>query len=173
MRVVRSEQRTRRKPTRTLVPAAVLSAVVLVLAGCGGAAGDSPSGPVEIGTKTLPGLGRVLVNQEGMTLYTFVPDHQKKVTCTKTCAANWPPLVVKHASQVKAGSKVKESLIGTVTNPNPVGGKVVTYHGWPLYLYTGDAKPGQATGQGLNLDGGFWYVIRPSGQVVKKNGEPG
>ena len=26
---------------------------------------------------------------------------------------------------------------------DPGGGRVVTYHGWPLYTYLGDATPGQ------------------------------
>ena len=43
------------------------------------------------------------------------------------------------------------------------GGRVVTYHGWPLYTYENDAQPGQATGQAIDNDGGQWYVLRPSG----------
>jgi hypothetical protein len=26
---------------------------------------------------------------------------------------------------------------------------------------------GQTTGQGIDLNGGYWYLIRPSGQLVK------
>ena len=40
---------------------------------------------------------------------------------------------------------------------------MVTYDGWPLYTYTGDIDPGQATGQDIDLNGGDWYVLRPSG----------
>ena len=37
---------------------------------------------------------------------------------------------------------------------------MVTYKGWPLYLFAGDTKkPGQAIGQDLNVTGGYWYVI--------------
>jgi predicted lipoprotein with Yx(FWY)xxD motif len=43
---------------------------------------------------------------------------------------------------------------------------VVTYHGWPLYAYLGDASPGRAAGQGADDDGGYWYVMRPSGRIV-------
>jgi predicted lipoprotein with Yx(FWY)xxD motif len=56
------------------------------------------------------------------------------------------------------------ALLGTL--PNPGGGRVVTYDGWPLYTYLGDAAPGRAAGQGEDDDGGSWYVIRPSGQIV-------
>jgi predicted lipoprotein with Yx(FWY)xxD motif len=44
----------------------------------------------------------------------------------------------------------------------------VTYNHWPLYRYIADTKPGQATGQGLDLNGGLWYVLSPSGKIIKK-----
>ena len=43
---------------------------------------------------------------------------------------------------------------------------MVTYDGWPLYTYAGDVGPGQAAGQDIDLNGGEWYVIRPSGQPL-------
>ena len=30
-----------------------------------------------------------------------------------------------------------------------------------------DTKPGQAKGQALNLNGGLWYVLSPSGKVIR------
>jgi hypothetical protein len=50
--------------------------------------------------------------------------------------------------------------------PNPGGGRVVTYHGWPLYTYLGDVSAGHAAGQGKDEDSGYWYLMRPSGQIV-------
>ena len=70
-----------------------------------------------------------------------------------------------HAGQaVAAGPGVRPGLLGTA--PNPGGGRVVTYHGWPLYTYLDDASAGHAAGQGANHDGGYWCTMRPSGQVV-------
>jgi hypothetical protein len=60
---------------------------------------------------------------------------------------------------------VKASLVSS--DPNPSGGQVVTYAGWPLYLYVADPKAGTDNGQGINLNGGLWYVMAPSGTVVK------
>ena len=45
---------------------------------------------------------------------------------------------------------------------------MVTYAGWPLYTYVTDTTSGQANGQALNLNGGLWYVISPSGKVISK-----
>lgn len=117
-------------------------------------------------TKKVGKLGTILVNGKGFTLYMFVPDKQKKVTCTGSCAVIWPPLKLKAGQKPTAGGAAKKSLLGT--DKNPSGGRVVTYNRWPLYTYIGDTKPGQATGQAKNLNGGLWYVLSPSGKVIKK-----
>jgi len=108
-------------------------------------------------------LGTVLVTNKGFALYMFAPDGARHVTCTGGCAADWPPLLVQPGQSVAAGPGVRPGLLGTA--PNPGGGRVVTYHGWPLYTYLGDADPGHAAGQGADNDGGYWYVMRPSGQI--------
>ena len=79
-------------------------------------------------------------------------------------ATDWPPLLVQPGQTVAAGPGVRPGLLGTA--PNPGGGRAVTYHGWPLYTYLGDADPGHADGQGADDDGGYWYVMRPSGQIA-------
>lgn len=64
-----------------------------------------------------------------------------------------------------AGREVRPRLLGAMAGPR--GHRVVTYHGWPLYTYLGDAEPGHAAGQGLHDDGGYRYVMYPSGQTVR------
>ncbi len=120
---------------------------------------------VKISTRKLPKLGTVLVNAKGLTLYMFVPDKQKKVTCLHTCALVWPPVKLAKGHRAVAAGKAKAALLGS--DPDPAGGRVVTYNKWPLYTYVVDKKPGQATGQALNLNGGLWYVLSPSGKVIK------
>lgn len=115
--------------------------------------------------RKVPKLGSILVDSKGRTLYMFVPDKQKKVTCVKTCAAIWPPMKLTGAKAV-AGKGVKAKLIGS--DKNPSGGRVVTYNKWPLYTYVSDLAPGQAKGQALDLNGGYWYVLSPAGKVIKK-----
>jgi predicted lipoprotein with Yx(FWY)xxD motif len=53
------------------------------------------------------------------------------------------------------------------SDPNPGGGTVVTYSGWPLYTYVADTAAGAAQGQALNLNGGLWYVMSPSGAIIR------
>jgi predicted lipoprotein with Yx(FWY)xxD motif len=96
----------------------------------------------------------------------FEPDKQKRVTCKGSCAVIWPPLKLKAGQRATAGGAARKSLLGS--DPNPGGGRVVTYNKWPLYTYVTDTKPGQATGQALKLNGGYWYVLSPAGKVIKK-----
>jgi predicted lipoprotein with Yx(FWY)xxD motif len=93
----------------------------------------------------------------------FAPDKKQKVTCVGSCAALWPPLMVSGGTPT-AGGEAKSSLVGT--DPDPSGGQVATYAGWPLYTYLPDSKSGEATGQALDANGGYWYVLTPSGTVV-------
>jgi glucose/arabinose dehydrogenase len=123
---------------------------------------------VKISTATISGVGPVLVNAEGHALYVFIPDNHSKQTCVSACAELWPP--AKLASGQKAGGsgEVKASLLGS--DPDPEGGEVVTYAGWPLYTYLADSGPGTDAGQGVNANGGLWYVISPAGTVIKTGG---
>ena len=163
-------------------------AIALLAAGCGSSSSKSTTssastpaaattsstsaaGAVEISTKTLPGLGSVLVNAQGRTLYVFAPDKAKKVTCVGGCAAVWPPLAVSSGQMPTASGQAKSSLVGS--DPNPAGGRVATYAGWPLYTYVADTSSGVAHGQAVVLNGGLWDVIAPSGKVITKKTSTG
>ena len=117
----------------------------------------------------MPGLGTVLVDGQGRTLYLFEPDMQSGgSTCYGSCARAWPPLLLPAGvSAPLAGTGVSAGLLGTT---HRTGGTVqVTYNKWPLYLWIGDTRPGQATGQALANDGGLWYVVSPSGNAITKH----
>jgi predicted lipoprotein with Yx(FWY)xxD motif len=106
------------------------------------------------------------VNSKGYALYMFVPDDQRQVTCTSFCADTWPPVRLPASATLAAGPGVQSSLLGS--DVDPAGGRrVVTYDGWPLYSYTGDVQAGQDTGQGIDLNGGYWYLMRPSGKPLE------
>jgi predicted lipoprotein with Yx(FWY)xxD motif len=153
--------------------AALVLAVAGLAAGCGGSGAKSGVAGARhvlksatVNTRKINKLGVVLVNSRGFTLYMFKPDHQKRVTCKGSCAAAWPPLKLKTGQRLTAGGAAKQHLLGS--DKNPSGGRVVTYNRWPLYTYIADSKPGQASGQALNLNGGLWYVLSPSGKIITK-----
>jgi predicted lipoprotein with Yx(FWY)xxD motif len=95
----------------------------------------------------------VLTNARGFTLYWFAPDSASTSRCYSICAAYWPPVI---------GTAVTSSHVAgsftTVTRKN--GASQVSYDGHPLYTYVGDSKPGQATGNRVNLNGGYWYEMK-------------
>lgn len=151
-----------------------LGAVAALLAACGSdsppasagqgdrspsvAAGDGGSNPMTgggVATSDVQGVGTVLVDADGFTLYYFLPDEQGDPTCTGDCAASWPPAIVDRAPS--AGDLPKE--VSTVQNPES-GDRQLAYDGWPLYRYAGDTQPGQATGQGV---GDVWFAMTPDG----------
>lgn len=134
---------------------------VLAVGASSGVAGSRhATAAATVSTKKVGKLGTILVNSKGFTLYMFVPDKQKKVTCKGSCAVVWPPLKVKKGQQTTAGGAAKQNLLG-------MDGTVVTYNRWPLYTYVLDTKPGQAKGQAINKNGGLWYVLSASGKVIK------
>jgi predicted lipoprotein with Yx(FWY)xxD motif len=163
---------TRRGSTRIAAVAALAAALAVVAIGWTGtasskAAAQHAAKAATVQTKTLKKLGTVLVNSKGLTLYMFVRDKQKKVTCTsQACVIVWPPLKIKSGQSPTAGGAARKKLLGS--DQSPKGYRVVTYNHWPLYTYYLDKKPGQAKGQGVNNSGGKWYVLSPSGKVVKK-----
>jgi predicted lipoprotein with Yx(FWY)xxD motif len=154
-----------------------LLGVLVGVAGCGAA--QSKAKPIQATTTAaaptvrlhaIAGLGEVLVDSHGKALYMFPPDHRRAVTCTGPCAGSWPPLRLAKQTTPSAGPGVHADLLGS--DPDPDGGRVLTYNGWPLYTYVADLTSRQAVGQALNLNGGYWYVLRASGQPVVPAGAP-
>jgi predicted lipoprotein with Yx(FWY)xxD motif len=129
--------------------------------------GSSP--PVyEVTTGRVKGLGKVLVDGQGLTLYLFVPDKQSGIsTCYGKCAQAWPPLLLPAGVTAPlAGAGIKNGLLGTTHRTD--GTIQVTYNKWPLYLWVIDSAPGDATGQGINNNGGLWFVLSPDGATITK-----
>ena len=159
-----------RRKLITTVPVVALAVVVSATVALGSSeqtqSPHAATKTVQVSTRSIANLGRVLVNSRGLTLYMFVPDQRRHVTCISTCARVWPPLGLAAGAKLVAAGGVKQGLLGS--DPNPAGGRVVTYNRWPLYTYLPDTKPGQAKGQRVNNSGGKWYVLSPSGAVITK-----
>lgn len=160
----------RRSIVTFLAGAAVVS---LALTACGGGGNNSSSA----GTTTRPvtqggtaasvgvadsDLGKILVDSKGRTLYLFLKDSGTTSNCSGNCATFWPPLVVTGTPTV--GSGAKASLVGTTMRSD--GKSQVTYNGHPVYLYTGDQKPGDTTGEGVVAFGAGWYALSSAGTQV-------
>ncbi|MDQ6846818.1 MAG: hypothetical protein M3019_04440 [Candidatus Dormibacteraeota bacterium] len=135
-------------------------AALLTIAGCGGAAADTgagttnggggaatPTASTTVAVATVTGHGSVLVSgSNGMTLYVFDQDTPGSNTsaCTGGCVSTWPPLTVPAGTTPTAAAGITGQL-GTFTRSDGKGVQV-TYNGHPLHFYSGDTKPGDATG---------------------------
>jgi predicted lipoprotein with Yx(FWY)xxD motif len=58
---------------------------------------------------------------------------------------------------------VKSCLLGTIKGG---GARQVTYTGHPLYLYSGDTKPGETGSLNLKLFGAKWFVVNVAGAAI-------
>jgi predicted lipoprotein with Yx(FWY)xxD motif len=137
---------------------AAVSVVALAVLGASVAVANGPAATAAGGSLKTTHIGgvTVLTNANGRTLYWFAPDTATRSACYGTCAAYWPPV----RGAVTAGPGVTGRL-GTITRSD--GSVQATYDGHPLYTYVGDTGAGQANGNRLNLNGGLWYEITPSG----------
>ena len=157
----RPGRRARAQRAMSMLVAAVSAVSVAALALLGVAvvsAGGSPVAAADVGAtlKTVKVGGvDVLANADGLTLYWFAPDTSTSSKCFGSCAIYWPPV----SGSPAAGPGVTGKL-GTIKRPG--GGLQATYDGHPLYTYIGDRGPGQANGNDLDLNGGFWYDIHVS-----------
>jgi predicted lipoprotein with Yx(FWY)xxD motif len=111
------------------------------------------------------GLGKVLVDSSGFTLYEFTKDSRNMNSCVKVkgCAKVWPALTT--TGSAKAGPGVKASLLSTITLSGGV--KQVTYAGHALYTYSESIEAGETSYVGVKHFGGSWDALSASGATIK------
>ena len=169
---------------KTLPIVAALALIgVLAMAGCGSSSNSSSSGsggayggseettskpaasttssegaPITVGTAA--GVGKVLVDSNGMTLYYFQKDQNGESACYGACEKGWPPLRTEGAPQ--AGEGAMASKLGTTKRKD--GTVQVTYNNWPLYTFIEDKKPGEDNGTDSKAFGASWYPLHPNGE---------
>ena len=144
------------RPTH-LIGALASVAALGVLAGCGGSSYSSSSSSPQpkakstnsatiVSTKSVSGVGSVLVDNSGRTLYTPAQEAGGKILCTSACTGVWPPLTVSSASALKAND-----MGGKLTTLKRADGTLqVAYNGAPLYRFKFDKSAGMASGNGAH-----------------------
>jgi len=175
---------------RTATAAGGVLAVSALLAACGGSVGGDPyaannaapaqppaasadPAPSVNGEQNAPAaekpafqivasnnakLGWVVTDGKGWILYRFDKDRggpSPKSTCNGQCAEKWPPVMWKGKPALDG---VSSRIVGKVQRED--GTWQLTLHGWPVYRFAGDSKPGQWKGQGV---GKTWFTIKRTG----------
>lgn len=152
--------------TRILLACAVVGAASL--SAVAGAQGGVPSAHASHATSVdlrHTSVGTILTTASGVVLYEFTRDHGAHNSCTKIsgCSAAWPALET--SGTPTAGPGVRSSLLSTIGLSG--GAKQITYAGHPLYLFSGDSKPGSTSYVGVQEFGGAWPALNASGGAVK------
>ena len=154
----------------------VIGVAVLGLAGltaCGGGNGyGSSSGgsstssstsqaatAAKLVTADVGGLGKVVVDGNGRTVYVFDKDTSGKSNCDGGCLAQWP--AVTSGSGTPQLDGIDSSLVSTITRSD--GTKQLALGGLPLYLFASDSKAGEAKGQAVD---GVWWVVGADGKKI-------
>jgi predicted lipoprotein with Yx(FWY)xxD motif len=159
-----------------LVAALTAAAAAAVLAGCASGSGSSSAASgsaggaqqggaaITISSRQVSGVGTVLTDQSGKTLYTPEQEANGMIKCTGSCTSFWFPVTVASGVTPHAGS----SLTGKLASiQRPDGSSQVTYNGGPLYTFKLDTGPGQAHGNGYTDNFGgqsfVWHAATSSG----------
>jgi predicted lipoprotein with Yx(FWY)xxD motif len=134
-------------PGRTLLLGTLVAiALAALLAPAAGATRQSKRVAEEA---PIPALGRnALTNAKGRTLYSLSAETSGKFICVGPCLSTWRPLLV--PAGVRPTGPVR---LGTIERPD--GRTQATFKGRPLYSFSGDAKAGEANGEGIK-DVGTW-----------------
>ena len=177
-------------PSRIAILLTALALVAaLAIAGCGGddgpesrgygggggettegdvtAAPNPEEGATFVSVASVEGLGQVLVDSTGRTLYDFQKDKGTTSSCYAACEESWPPLLT--AGEPHPSNGADGSLLGVSKRKD--GSEQVTYAGHPLYTFSGDKGPGEANGNDVDAFGAEWYALTPSGAEPEDGGE--
>ncbi len=138
------------KPALSTAFAAAALLAALLMPGPGAAATKPPVAKLK-----TTGFGLVLTRRDKQALYFWQVEKKAKgkVRCTGSCAALWPPLIVKSAAAVPKQIKGIKGTFGVVRRPD--GKLQVTRNKLPLYTYAHE-QPRQV----LCDDVGGWFVVR-------------
>ena len=132
-----------------LAVAAGLTVTLLLVTRSGNASGAKPL----VKTAHNAMLGKtVLVNRNGLTLYSLSAERHGRFICTTAfCLSLWKPLLV-------ARGVTPTGVKGLTVVKRPDAKRQVAFRGAPLYRFVQDAKPGQVKGNGFK-DVGVWRPV--------------
>jgi len=154
-----------------------LSALLVAACSSGGSSGatsggtasggstSSGTGGATVATRAVSGMGDVLVDAKGRTLYASDQEGAGKLLCTTSdCTAIWSPVTIA-AGKTPSGPAQLSGKLSVVTRPD--GASQVTLNGKPLYTFSFDHAPGDVAGNGQKDSFGgtnfTWHVATASG----------
>ncbi len=117
----------------------------------------------------LSGIGAVLVNRSGRTIYLPRQEAHGKIFCTGSCLGFWLPVAVKPGTRLRAPRGLNGAL--SPIHRTDDGVTQLTFDGTPLYTFRLDQGPGQVHGNNFSdAFGGTsftWQAVSASGAASK------
>jgi predicted lipoprotein with Yx(FWY)xxD motif len=113
-------------------------------------------------------FGPHLVGRDGRPVYAFVTDVRggdditPLLSCQERCLEDWP-LVTAEGDRVPILDGVSRFLVDTI---DWKGENVVVYASNALFYYFRDEPGGEPRGQEVHTWGGWWYLVRPDGDLI-------
>jgi predicted lipoprotein with Yx(FWY)xxD motif len=153
---------------RRVVGIAGTVTVALAVAACGAESPAGGSGDTTVSTRDLPGVGTVLVDSAGKTLYFTDTDQAGSIKCTADCLELWQPAMAPSDNPTGANE------LSVVKRPE--GSSQLAYQNKPLYTFTMDSADKPASGHNVSDDFGgvnfTWHavVVEASGEQPPNNG---
>lgn len=155
--------------------AAAAAALVAACGSAGGNAASPASGQTGaqpgagtagvVAAHQLSGVGTVLVDRSGRTIYSPEQEASGTIRCTGGCLSFWFPVTVSSAP-VPSHASGLAGVLGTVHRPDD-GKTQLTYNGKPLYTFRLDQSPGQVHGNDFTDHFGgtsfTWQAVTASG----------
>jgi predicted lipoprotein with Yx(FWY)xxD motif len=139
------------KLARWAAPAGA-AALAVMLAACGsndngtsasGGSGSGAAGSAVVSTSDISGVGTVLVDSSGKTLYFSDQESNGTIKCMDACLGFWDP--------VQATGSLPKDIQGlAVMTRSDNGEKQVTFDGSPLYTFSLDHGAGETNGNDLS-----------------------
>jgi predicted lipoprotein with Yx(FWY)xxD motif len=167
-----AQRRTTPRRHRTVLSALTVAGVAGMLAACASTGGTTPTGGASsangattLSTRQLSGVGTVLVDASGMTVYSPDQEAAGTIRCTADCLSFWFPVIVSSSAGLTLPSGLG-GVVSTIRRPDD-GQMQVTYNGKPLYTFKLDQAPGQD--HGANFSDGFngtdftWRTVNAGG----------
>jgi predicted lipoprotein with Yx(FWY)xxD motif len=117
-----------------------------------------------VSVRSLPGIGTVLVDRSGRTVYSPQQEANGQISCTGSCLSFWFPVTLAPGTAL-TGSSEMTGVLGTIDRADGV--IQLTYDGKPLYTFRLDKGPGQARGNDFTDHFGgatfTWHAITAGG----------
>ncbi|MEU1165459.1 hypothetical protein ABZ372_35320 [Streptomyces sp. NPDC005921] len=131
----------------------------------GAAVQEAPPKWVQLSAVTSADLSAAhLININQAALYRFDDDTAapSQSNCTGACAAKWPPVTIQEGGNVYLAG-VNPKQVGAIRRPD--GQVQITVGGRPVYRFSGDSRPGDLNGQGVD---GKWFAVGPTGEKATR-----